>query len=85
MAELVSYVKWAGRPRGGRGPGTDPFWRLVHRAGMQWVGWPEMEEGSWRKMLEAALPGSDLDDPGEVGNRPKMDVLTKLLRRVGRY
>ena len=45
MAELFRYVKWAGRTRGGGGPGTHPFRDLVHRAGRPQGKGLEMEEG----------------------------------------
>ena len=45
-AELVRYVKWAGRMRGGREKReTCPFRDLVGRAGRPRVRGPEMEEG----------------------------------------
>ena len=68
MAELVRYVKWAGRTRGGRKrPGTRPFSDLVNRAGKHRERQPEMEEGRWRRMLRDALPGVSLDCHQELG------------------
>ena len=46
MAELVRYVKWAGRTRGGQERrGTRPFFDVVRRAGRPRDQGPEMEEG----------------------------------------
>ena len=36
-------------------------------------------------MLEAALPGVELDDPREGGSSPRMQMLRELLQREGRY
>ena len=75
VAELVRYVKWAGRTRGGHEKrGTRPFSDLVARAGRPRERGPEMEEGRWRRMLGEALPGVSLGageeaqglDPGEA-------------------
>ena len=64
MAEVVPYVKWAGRTRGGREKGgTRPFCDLVGRAGRPRERGPEMEEGRWRRMLGEALLGVSLDCP----------------------
>ena len=38
-----------------------------------------MGEGRWRKILQAALPGIDVDDPGELWGWPRMPVLRELL------
>ena len=58
VAELVRYVKWAGRIRGGRERrGTRSFCNLVGRAARPRENWPEMEESRWRRMLGEALPG----------------------------
>ena len=66
LAELVRYVKWAGRTRGRRErTGTHPFSDLVGRAGRPGERGPEMEEGRWRRMLGEALPGLNLDCPQE--------------------
>ena len=52
VAELVRYVKWAGRTRGRRERrGTHPFSDLGGRAGRPGGRGPEMEEGRWRRML----------------------------------
>ena len=60
VAELVRYVKWAPRRRGGREKrGTRPFSDLAGRAGRPEESWPEMEEGRWRRMLGEALPGGE--------------------------
>ena len=61
VAELVHYVKLAGKTRGRREKrGTGPFSDLVGRAGRPREGGPEMDEGRWRRMLVA--PGLS---PGE--------------------
>ena len=71
VVELVRYVKWAGRTRGGRERrGTRPFSSLVCRAGRPREKGPEMEEGRWRRMLGVALPGVSLDCPRERGKSP---------------
>ena len=68
VAELVRYVKWAGKTRGRRQKrGTRPFSDLVGRAGRPWESRPEMDEGRWRRMLGEALPGVSLDCPQEKG------------------
>ena len=52
MAELVRYVKWAGRTTGRwERRGARPFSDLVGRAGRPGERGPEMEEGRWRRML----------------------------------
>ena len=85
VAELVRFVKGAGRTRGGRRPGTHPFRDLVHRAGRPRDRGPELEEGRWLRMREAALPGVDPDDPGERWSRPRMHMPRELLQREARY
>ena len=58
VAELVRYVKWAGRTRGGREKrGSHPFSDLDSRAGRPRERGPEMEEGRWRRMLGDTLRG----------------------------
>ena len=52
VAELVRYVKLAGKTRGRREKGgTRPFSDLVGRAGRPRERGPEMDEGRWRRML----------------------------------
>ena len=85
MAELVRYVKWAGGMRVGRRPGTQPFQDLVRRARRPQGKGPEMEHGSWRRMLEAALPGMHLDDLRDVWGKRMMHLLRELLQREGTY
>ena len=76
MAELVCYVKWARRTRGGQErPGTRPFCDLVGRAGRPREQGPEMEEGRWRRLLVEALPGVDLECPKERGRKPRVRML----------
>ena len=49
MAELVRYVKWAGKTRGRREKrGTRPFSDVVGGAGRPRERGPEMDEGRWR-------------------------------------
>ena len=72
MAELVRYLKWAGRTRGGRERrGTRPFCDLVGRAGRPREKVPEMKESTWRRMLGEALVGVNLDCPQEWGKKPE--------------
>ena len=86
MAELVRYVKWAGRTRGRRERrGTHSFSDLVARAGRPGGRGPEMEGGRWRKMLGEALPGVNLDCPQEKGKKPRVRMLRELLQREGWY
>ena len=84
MAELVGYVKWAGRRRGGREEcGSHPFRNVVHRAGRPQDKGPEMAEDRWRRMLGEALPGLDLEGPKERGRKPRVLMLRELLQREG--
>ena len=85
VAALGCYAKWTGRTRGRRKFRTHRFRHLVHRAGRRRDRGPEMEEGWWRRLLEAALPGLDLDDHGEVGSKPRMQLLREPLQREGGY
>ena len=86
MAEIVRYVKWAGRMRGGQeSRGIRPFRGLVHRAGRPRVQGPEMEEGRWTRMVGEALPGGDLEGPKERGRKPRVRMLRELLQREGWY
>ena len=86
VAELVRYVKWAGRTRGGREKrGTRPFSDLVGRAGRPRERGPEMEEGRWRRMLGEALPGVSLDCHREKGKKPRVRMLRELLQKEGWY
>ena len=86
MAELVCYVKWAGRTRGGQERrGTRPFCHLVGRAGRPRDKAPEMEESRWRRMLGEALPGVNLDCPQEREKKPRVRMLRELLQREGWY
>ena len=84
--ELARYVKWAGKTRGRREKrGTPPFSDLVGRAGRPRERGPEMDEGRWRRMLGAALPGVRLDCPQAKGKKPRVQMLRELLQREGRY
>ena len=85
LGEFVHYVKWTGRRRGGRSSGPHLFRDVVRRVGRPQSKGPEIEQSRWRRMLQAALPGTDLDDPGDMGGRPMMQVLSELLQREGRY
>ena len=86
VAELVRYVKWAGRTRGRwEGRGTHPFSDLVGRAGRPGERGQEKEEGRWRRMLGEALPGVNLDCPQEKGSKPRVRMLRELLQREGWY
>ena len=86
VAELVRYVKWAGRKRGRRERrGTLPFSDLVGRAGRPGERGPEMEEGRWRRMLGDAPPGVNLDCPQEKVSKPRVRMLRELLQREGWY
>ena len=86
MAELVRYVKWARRTRGGQERrGTRPFCDLVRRAGRPRDRGPEMEEGRWRRMLGEALAGVDLKCPKERGRKPRVRTPRELLQREGWY
>ena len=86
VAELVRYVKWAGRTRRRRERrGTHPLSDLVGRAGRPGERGPEMEEGRWRRMLGEALPGVNLECPQEKGSKPRVRMLRELLQREGWY
>ena len=86
VAELVRYVKWAGRTRGRRERrGTHPFSDLVGRARRPGERGPEMDEGRWRRMLEEALPGVSLDCSQEKGKKPRVRMVRELLQREGWY
>ena len=86
VAEVVSYVKWAGSTRGGlEKRGARPFSGPGGRAGRPRGRGPEMEEGRWRRMLGEALPGMSLDCPGERGKKPRVRMLQGLLQREGWY
>ena len=86
VAELVGYMKWAGRTRGRRERrGTHSFSDLVGRAGRPGERGPEMEEGRWRRMLGKALPGVSLDCPQEKGKKPRVWMRRELLQREGWY
>ena len=72
VPELARYVKWAGKTRGRREKrGTRPFSDLVGRAGRPRERGPDMDEGRWRRMLGAALPGVRLDCPQEKREEAK--------------
>ena len=86
VAELLSYVKWAGRTRGRRErQGTHPFSHLVGRAGRRGERGPEMEEGRCGRMLGEALPGLSGDCPEEKGKEPRVRMLQELLQREEWY
>ena len=86
MAELARCVKWAGKTTGRRKKrGACSFSHLVGRAGRPRERGPEMDEGRWRRMLGAALPGVRLDCPKEKGKKPRVQMLRELLQREGRY
>ena len=86
MAELARYVKWAGKTKGRREKrGTRLSSDLVGRAGRPRGRGPEMDEGRWRRMLGAALPGMRLVCPQEKGKKPRVQILRELLQREGRY
>ena len=87
MPELVRYVRWAGRTRGGlEKQGTRSFSDLVGRAGRPREKGPEMEEGRWSGMLREALLGVSLDcRPRERGKKPRVRKLRELLQREGWY
>ena len=86
VAELVRYVKWAGKTRGRREKrGTRPFSDLVGSAGRPRERGPKMDEGRWRGMLQEALPGMSLDCPHEKGKKPRVRMLRELLQREGWY
>ena len=86
VAELVRYVKWAGRTRGRRKRrGTHPFSDLVSRVGRSGDWGPQMEEGWLKRMLGEALPGVNLDRPEEKGKRPRVRMLRELLQWEGWY
>ena len=73
VAELARYVKWAGKTRGRREKrGPCPFSDLVGRAGRPRERGPEMDEGRWRRMLGAALPGVRPDCLQEKGKKPRV-------------
>ena len=83
---LYRYVKWAGKTRGRREKrGPRPFSDLVGRAGRPRERGPEIDEGWWRRILGAALPGVRLDCPREKGKKPRVQMLRELLQREGRY
>ena len=46
---------------------------------------PEMDEGRWRRMLGAGLPGVRLDCLQEKGKKPRVQMLDELLQREGQY
>ena len=76
VSELARYVKWAGKTRGRREKRAPrPFSDLVGRAGRPRERGPEMDEGRWRRMLGAALPGMRLDCPQEKGKKPRVQML----------
>ena len=84
VAELARYVKWARKTRGKREKrGPHPFSDLVGRAGRPRGRGREMDEGRWRRMLGAALPGVRLDCPQEKGKKPRVQMLRELLLREG--
>ena len=86
VAELARYVKWAGKTRGRREKrGPRPFSDLVGRAGRPRERGPEKDEGRWRRMLGAALPGVRLDCLQEKGKKPRVQMLREVLQREGRY
>ena len=86
VAELALYVKWAGKTRGRREKRVPrPFSDLVGRAGRPRERGLEMDEGRWRRMLGAALPGVRLDCPQDRGKKPRIQMLRELLQREGRY
>ena len=86
VAELVRYVKWAGKTRGRRGKsGTRFFSDLIGRAGRPRERGRELDEGRWRRMLRGALPGVSLDCPQKKGKKPRVQMLQELLQREGRY
>ena len=79
VAELVRYVKWAGKTRGRREKmGTRPFSDLVGRVGRPRERRREMDEGRCRRMLGEALPGVRLDCPQEKGKKPRVQMLHEL-------
>ena len=84
MAELVRYVKWAGRTREGREQrGTHPFRDLVRRAGRPQDSVLGMAEDMLRRMLAEALPGLVMDGPRERGRTPTVQMLRELLQSEG--
>ena len=86
VADLARYVKWAGKTRERQEKrGTRAFSDLVGRAGRPRERGPEMDEGRWRRMLGAALPGVRLDSPQEKGKKLRVQMLRELLQREGRY
>ena len=86
VAELVRYVKWAGKTRVRREKrGTRPFSDLVGRAGRPRERGSEMDEGRLRRMLGEAPPGVSLDCPLEKGRKPRVQMLRELLQREGPY
>ena len=86
VAELVRYVKWAGKTRGGgEKRGTRPFSDLIGRTGRPREREPEMDEGRWRRMLGEAPPGVSPNCPQEKGKKPRVRMLRELLQREGRY
>ena len=86
MAELVRYVKWAGRTTGGQERRRTLVFRdLVHRAGTPRDKGPEMTEGRWRRMLGEALRWVDLECLKERGRKPRVLMLRDLLQREAWY
>ena len=86
VAQLVRYVKWAGRTRGGREKrGTRPISDLVDRAGRPRGRGPEMGEGRWRRMLGEALPGVSLAWARDRGKKSRVQKLRELLQREAWY
>ena len=86
MAELVRYVKLAGKTTGRQMKrGTRPFSDLVGRAGGPRERGPEMDEERWRRTLGEALPGHSLDCPEKKEKKPRVQMLRELLQREGRY
>ena len=86
VAELVGYVKWAGKTRGRREKRrTRPFSDLVRRAGRPRGRGSEMDEGRWRRMLGEALPGVSPDCPQEKERKSSVQMLRELLQREGKY
>ena len=84
MAQLARYVKWAGKTRGWqeeRGP--RPFSDLLGTAGRPRERGPEMDEGRWRRMLGAALPGVRLDCPQEKGKKRRVTDAARAITAGG--
>ena len=86
VAELVRYVKCAGRTRRRRERrGTHPLGNLDDRAGRPGERGPEMEEGRRGSMLGEALPQVSLARPQEKEKKPRVRMLRELLQREGWY